>query len=131
MNLSNFLNPKFIFNLSLVVENQYLNEEYKKAKKTLKKFKKQDDFYYWYRVKKEAQIIAKLRNKEEALNYITAEFYKINEPNNRAIFDIANFYKSAEDYEEAIKYYTKLINTINVTYNYWIIYIKYIMLYQF
>ena len=113
MNLSNFLNPKFIFNLSLVVENQYLNEEYKKAKKTLKKFKKQDDFYYWYRVKKEAQIIAKLRNKEEALNYITAEFYKINEPNNRAIFDIANFYKSAEDYEEAIKYYTKLINTIN------------------
>jgi len=113
LNLSNFLNPKFIFNLSLVVENQYLNEEYKKAKKTLKKFKKQDDFYYWYRVKKEAQIIAKLRNKEEALNYITAEFYKINEPNNRAIFDIANFYKSAEDYEEAIKYYTKLINTIN------------------
>ena len=113
LNLSNFLNPKFIFNLSLVVENQYLNEEYKKAKKTLKKFKKQDDFYYWYRVKKEAQIIAKLRNKEEALNYITTEFYKINEPNNRAIFDIANFYKSAEDYEEAIKYYTKLINTIN------------------
>ena len=113
LNLSNFFNPKFIFNLSLVVENQYLNEEYKKAKKTLKKFKKQDDFYYWYRVKKEAQIIAKLRNKEEALNYITAEFYKINEPNNRAIFDIANFYKSAEDYEEAIKYYTKLINTIN------------------
>ena len=113
LNLSNFLNPKFIFNLSLVVENQYSNEEYKKAKKTLKKFKKQDDFYYWYRVKKEAQIIAKLRNKEEALNYITTEFYKINEPNNRAIFDIANFYKSAEDYEEAIKYYTKLINTIN------------------
>ena len=113
LNLSNFLNPKFIFNLSLVVENQYLNEEYKKAKKTLKKFKKQDDFYYWYRVKKEAQIIAKLRNKEEALNYITAEFYKINEPNDRAIFDIANFYKSAEYYEEAIKYYTKLINTIN------------------
>ena len=59
LNLSNFLNPKFVFNLSLVVENQYLNEEYKKAKKTLKKFKKEDSFYYWYRVKKEAQIIAK------------------------------------------------------------------------
>ena len=36
LNLSNFLNPKFIFNLSLVAENQYLNEEYKKTKKTLK-----------------------------------------------------------------------------------------------
>ena len=113
LNLSNFLNPKFVFNLSLVVENQYLNEEYKKAKKTLKKFKKEDDFYYWYRVKKEAQIIAKLRNKKESLNYITAEFYKINEPNNRVIFDIANFYKSAKGYAEAIKYYTKIINTLD------------------
>ena len=64
LNLSNFLNPKFIFNLSLVAENQYFNEEYKKAKKTLKNFKKEDKFFYWYRVKKEAQIISKQRNKK-------------------------------------------------------------------
>ena len=54
LNLSNFLNPKFVFNLSLVAENQYLNGEYKQAKKTLKNFKKEDNFYYWFRVKKEA-----------------------------------------------------------------------------
>jgi len=66
LNLSNFLNPKFTFNLSLVAENQYFNGEYNKAKKTLKKFKKDDSFYYWYRVKKEAQIIAKQRNKKES-----------------------------------------------------------------
>jgi tetratricopeptide (TPR) repeat protein len=113
LNLSNFLNPKFVFNLSLVVENQYLNGEYKKAKKTLKKFKKEDSFYYWYRIKKEAQIIAKQRNKKESLNYITAEFEKINKPNNKVIFDIANFYKSSKKYEEAIKYYTELINTFD------------------
>ncbi len=113
LNLSNFLNPKFVFNLSLVVENQYLNKEYKKAKKTLKKFKKEDDFYYWYRVKKEAQIIAKQRNKKESLNYITAEFDKINEPNDKIIFDIANFYKNSENYEEAIKYYTKIIDNLD------------------
>ncbi len=113
LNLSNFLNPKFIFNLSLVVENQYLNKEYKKAKKTLKKFKKSDDFYYWYRVKKEAQIIGKLRNKKESLNYITAEFDKIEKPNNKVIFDIANFYKNSNKYEEAIRYYSKIINTLD------------------
>ena len=113
LNLSNFLNPKFIFNLSLVVENQYLNKEYKKAKKTLKKFKKEDNFYYWYRVKKEAQIIAKQRNKEESLNYITAEFNKIYEPNEKILFDIANFYKNSKEYEKAIKYYTKIINTLD------------------
>tara|TARA_B100001063_G_scaffold235101_1_gene253304 strand:- start:732 stop:2417 length:1686 start_codon:yes stop_codon:yes gene_type:complete len=113
LNLSNFLNPKFIFNLSLVVENQYSNKEYKKAKKTLKKFKKGDNFYYWYRIKKEAQIISKLRNKKESLNYITAEFEKIDKPNNKVIFDIANFYKNSNEYKKAIKYYSKIINTID------------------
>ena len=113
LNLSNFLNPNFIFNLSLVAENQYLNEEYKKAKKTLKKFKKDDNFYYWFRVKKEAQIIAKQRNSKESLNYITAEFDKINDPNEKILFDIANFYKNSKEYEKAIKYYTKLIDNLD------------------
>jgi len=114
LNLSTFLNPKFIFNLSLVAENQYFNGEYKKAKKTLKNFVKEDSFYYWFRVKKETQIIAKQRNKEESLNYITAEFKKISQPNNKQIFDIANFYKNSKKYEEAIMYYSKIINTLNV-----------------
>ena len=113
LNLSNFLNPKFVFNLSLVVENQYFNQEYKKAKKTLKKFKKQDDLYYWYRIKKEAQIIGKLRNEKESLNYIKTEFEKIYQPNNKMIFDIANFYKNSKKYEEAIEYYTKIINSLD------------------
>ena len=115
LNLSNFLNPKFVFNLSLIVENQYLNEEYKKAKKTLKKFKEEDDFYYWYRVKKEAQIIAKQRSKRESLNFITSEFKKIEKPNQKVIFDIANFYKNSKKYKEAIKYYTRIIKTLDDT----------------
>ena len=113
LNLSNFLNPKFVFNLSLVAENQYFNGEFKKAKKTLKNFKKEDNFYYWYRVKKEAQIIAKQRNKKESLNYITSEFDKIDKVNNKILFDIANFYKNSKKYKEAIKYYTKIIDTLD------------------
>ncbi len=113
LNLSNFLNPKFIFNLSLVAENQYLNEEYKKTKKTLKNFKKENKFYFWYRVKKEAQIISNQRNKKESLNYISAEFNKIEQPNEKMIFDIANFYKNSEEYEKAIEYYTQIIDNID------------------
>jgi len=115
LNLSNFLNPKFVFNLSLVAENQYLNKEYKKAKKTLKNFKKEDSFYYWYRIKKEAQIIANQRNKKESLNYITSEFYKINNPNHKILLDIANFYKNSKKYEEAINYYSIIINNLSET----------------
>ena len=115
LNLSNFLNPKFEFNLALVAENQYFNQEYLKAKKTLKVFKKEDNFYYWFRVKKEAQIIEKQRNKKESLNYITAEFNKIDEPNKKILFDIANFYKNSKEYEQAIKYYTILIESFEIS----------------
>ena len=113
LNLSNFLNPKFKFNLALVAENQYFNQEYEKAKKTLKNFKKDDNFYYWFRIKKQAQIIEKQRNKKESLNYIVAEFSKIKEPSKKILFDIANFYKNSKQYEQAIKYYTKLIESFN------------------
>ena len=112
LNLSNFLNPKFVFNLSLVAENYYLNKEYKKAKKILKNFTKENNFYYWYRVKKETQIIERLRNKKESLNYITAEFKKIDNPNKKILFDMANFYKNFEVYDQAINYYSKIIETI-------------------
>ena len=114
LNLSNYLNPKFVFNLSLIVENQYYNNEFKKAKKTLKNFKKDNNFYFWYRVKKEALIIAKQRNKKESLNYISAEFKKIEKPNNRILFDMANFYKNSKEYLKAIEYYSKIIDNIEV-----------------
>ncbi len=110
LNLSNFLNPKFIFNLSLIAENHYLNKEYKKAKKILKNFKSDNIFYFWYRIKKNAQIIEQQRNKKEALNYITSEFKKINNSNDKILFDLANFYKNSKEYEKAIKIYTKLID---------------------
>ncbi len=114
LNLSNFLNPKFIFNLSLAAENYYENNQFEKVKALLKHFKKEDDFYYWYRIKKEAQIIAKQRDKKESLNYITSEFDKIHNPNNKILFDIANFYKNSKKYKDAIRYYSKVINNENL-----------------
>ena len=57
LNLSNFLNPKFVFNLSLIAENHYENNEFEKAKATLKNFKKEDDFYFWYRIKRKPKLL--------------------------------------------------------------------------
>ncbi len=112
LSLSNYLNSKFVFNLSLVAENLYLNKNYKKSKTVLKNFDKNQDFYYWYRSKKEAQIIIKERSREEALNYISSKFEKIKNPNNKFIFDIANFYKSSKKYKKAIKYYSLIIDEL-------------------
>jgi tetratricopeptide (TPR) repeat protein len=112
LNLSDYLNPKFIFNSTLIAENFYLNKEYEKVKKVLKKFDKKYVFYYWFRVKKETQIIIKNRGYEEGIKFISSKFGKINKPNIKMVFDIANFYKNSKDYEKAIMYYTKVISSL-------------------
>ena len=110
--LSNYLNPKFYYNLSLLAENQYSNEEFDRVKKILREFEKEDDFYYWYRLKKEAQIISKEIDQKESLKFIKSNFEKIEKPNEKILFDIANFYKNAKEYEQAIKYYTKVLEIV-------------------
>ena len=113
LSLSNYSNPRFIFNLSLVAENFFLNKDYKKAEVILKKFNKKQDFYYWYRIRKEAQIISKKKNQKEGLKYITSKFDKISNPNSRMIFDIANFYKNSKNYFQAIRYYSLIIDSLD------------------
>ena len=113
LNLSNYLNPKFILNSTLIAENFYLNEEYEKAKKILKNFDKNYEFYYWFRIKKEAQMIVKEQGYQEGINFISRKFDKIENPNLRMIFDIANFYKNSKQYEKAIEYYTQIILTLS------------------
>ena len=113
LNLSNYLNPKFEFNLSLVVENFYLNDEFDKVQRILRNFKKEDEFYYWFRLKKEAQIIIQEQDYENGIKYIDSKFNKIENPNIKMIFDLANFYKNSKNYEKAIDRYTEIILTLD------------------
>ncbi|WP_435113570.1 tetratricopeptide repeat protein [Candidatus Pelagibacter bacterium nBUS_36] len=113
LNLSNYLNPKFILNSSLVAENFYLNQDYEKVKKVLKNFDKENEFYYWFRIKKETQIIINENGYEEGIDYISSKFRKIDNPNLKMVFDIANFYKNSKNYKKAIEYYTKIIASLS------------------
>ena len=112
LNLSSYLNPKFTFNLSLVAENFYLNKEYDKVKTVLKNFNKDNEFYYWFRIKKETQIIIKEKGYEDGINFISSKFNKIDDPNLKIVFDVANFYKNSKKYEKAIDYYTQIISSL-------------------
>jgi len=114
LNISYYLNPKFKFNLSLLAENHYLNKEYKKTLKILESFNKKDEFYYWFKLKKEAQIISKLQNKDKSLDFINLKFKKIKNPSIKIVFDIANFNKNAKKYKEAIRYYNQIISKIDI-----------------
>ena len=111
--LSNDLNPRFIFNLSLLADNYYLNANYSKTLKILNSFNKKDKFYYWFKLKKKAQIISKEQNVEVSLAFINAKFKKIKDPSIKTIFDIANFNKNAKKYKEAIYYYDQMILKID------------------
>ena len=114
LNISYYLNPKFKFNLSLLAENHYLTNNYTKTLKILESFNKNDEFYYWFKIKKEAQIIYKKENKDKSLDFINSNFKKIKNPSIKVVFDIANFNKRAKRYKVAIKYYDQIISKIDI-----------------
>ena len=112
-NLSNFLNPKFKFNFALLVDNYFQKEEFTKAKKTLKNFDKKNEIYYWYKLKKIAQIIGKENDKNKSFEYIKDRFEKIKNPSLKIIYEMGNIVKGFEKYDMAIKYYTKVLSKLD------------------
>ncbi len=107
--ISMFLNPKFIFNLSLTAENYYMNQNYRKCEKILEKFNKKNLAYYWFKVKKEVFIIAKEHNNKKSFDYLNLKFKKIKNPSIKILLDMANISKSYEEYKIAINYYNKVL----------------------
>ncbi len=106
LNIANFLNPKFYFNLSLIAENHESNNNYELAKKTFEKFDNKDEIFFWYKTKKIAQIISEESGKDDALKYILKNVKKVDKNSTKIIYDLANIYKNHKKYDEAIKYYS-------------------------
>ena len=113
LNIANYLNPKFKFNLALLAENHFVNKNYAKIKKILKNFNEKDEFYYWFKIKKEAQIILEQQNEEVSMDFINSNFKKIKDPSIKIIFDVANFNKNAKKYDVAIRHYDQILQKIN------------------
>ena len=112
LNISNYLNPKFYFNLSLLAENYFVNSNFDLAKKVLEKFDEEDEIYNWYKIKKKAQIIAKQKNKNLSLKFVEKKLLEFKNPSTRIIFDMANMYKNYKKYEKAIEYYSIVLSQI-------------------
>ena len=111
-NISNYLNPKFYFNLTLLAENYYLNENYNLTRKILNKFDNKHEVYEWYKIKRIAQIVKEQKGTEKFLLYIENKFKKINNPNPKILFDMATIYKNNKKFKKAIKYYTEVLSKI-------------------
>ena len=114
-NLSNYLNPKFNFNLVLLADNYFKKGDFSKSENILKNFSKRSEIYYWYRIKKIAQILDKKNKSTESFDYIKEEFNKIENPSLKMIYEMGNIVKGFEKYDLSIKYYTKVLSLIEPT----------------
>ena len=113
LRISEYLNPKFYFNQSLLAENYYLNNNNNQATKILENLKKKDKLYFWYKTKKIGRILSEDNSEEEAINYINKNFNSIKKPTEKILYDYANINKGFEKYEIAIEYYTELLKNVD------------------
>ena len=113
LSVSNYLNPKFYFNLSLLAENYYDNENFDISREILEKFSSEDEIYFWYKIKKIAQIISEEENDDKSLKYIEDNISNLKQKSPKILFDLANIYKNFENYKIAIDYYTQVLNQID------------------
>jgi len=112
-NISNYLNPKFYFNLTHLIENYFESENYQKTRKLLDNFNNEDQVYYWYKLKKIAQIIFDEQSSEKAISYIENKFKNYSNPSSKVIYDMANIYKRSKQYKKSIKYYSQALNDLD------------------
>ena len=111
LNLAKYLNEDFYSFNTLLAENFYKIENFKESKKVYKKMKKQGSAYLWYSAKQEAKILLKENNKEEAIKLMLDSYEALSYKNVHDTFDIAEFLKRNKKYDDAINYYSKIIQS--------------------
>ena len=109
LKISNFLNPRFKFNLTLISENFYIDGKYSQSKVVMEDFNKDDGIYNWYKIKKNSLIILKEEGIEQSSTYLNSNFKKIKNPSEKILFDMANLSKRYKKYNDAINYYNKIL----------------------
>jgi len=113
LNISNYLNPKFYFNLSLLAENYHLNDNFVLAKKVLQEISNEDEIYHWYKTKKIIQFLVKQNGDDVALAYFEKKINNFKNPSNKILYDVANIYKKFKNYKKAIEYYSIVLSKID------------------
>ncbi len=112
LKISLFLNNKFLTNKALLAENFYYQEQNELSKDIYHFLESIGPIYSWYASKSIATILLDEKGKKYSINYLEDEFNLISHPNFEHYYDLANFYKDIEYYEESIKYYSLALREI-------------------
>ena len=113
LKISLLLNKKFTPNKTLLAENFYYQERYELSKKTYDVLKSIGPNYSWYASKHIAIILSDTKGLKYSTSYLEKEFKLLPNHNFQHYYELANFYKNKEYYEESIKYYSLALENID------------------
>ena len=112
LNLAKYLNPNFHSYNTLLAENFFKTNNFKKAKKIYKNLSKNGTAFNWYSTKQLARILIQEQDKNEALKLLNNSYNNLQNKKIYEIFDYAEFLKNNEKFKESIPLYSKILNQI-------------------
>ena len=112
LNLSKYLNKNFHSFDTLLAENFYKTNNFRKAKEIYYKIGKKGKIFHWYAAKQNAKILLKEEKNKQALNVLSKAYDKLLEKSVYDKFDYAKFLKNNDQFEDSIKLYTEIIQSI-------------------
>ena len=113
LNLARYLNSDFHSYDTLLAENFYKINNFKKAKKIYKNLSNNGVAFNWYSSKQLARIYIEEGKKNEALKLLSKSYNNLIDKEIYETFDYAEFLKNNEKFEESILLYSKIIDQVN------------------
>ena len=112
LNLAKYLNEDFNSFEVLLAENFYKIKNFEKAKKIYKDLGKKGEAFKWHSTKQISKILNQDDQKQEAIKLLSNTYKDLSKKDIYQTFDLAEFLKSNEKFEESIPYYTNVINIL-------------------
>ena len=112
LKISFFLNNKFTPNKTLLAENFFYQQKYELSKKIYNSLKSIGPVYSWYASINLAIILSDIEDKEYSIFNLEDKFNLLSNPDLEHNYELANFFKDREYYQESIKYYSLALQNI-------------------
>ena len=112
LNLAIYLNENFHSYDTLLAENFYKINNFKKAKKIYNDLGKNGEAFNWYSSKQLARILLQDKKKKEAVELLKNSYDNLLNKEIYETFDYAEFLKNNEKFNESIPFYTKIITQV-------------------
>ena len=112
LSLAKYLNEDFYSFDTLLAENFYKTNNFASAKKVYRNLRKRGEAFKWHSTKQLARIFVQEEKKEEAIKLTSDSYKNLADKEVYKTFDFAEFLKNNEKFDEAIIYYTNVLDSV-------------------